>query len=108
LHILAYTRDQWLRTKTDRIVRPRSVKKDPVPLDAADIANVIAEEFDVERESLSGGTRLVTDLGFDSIQLLEFVCIVEDRYGLELEMEQLQFIETIDDIYAQCQLVLNG
>jgi RimJ/RimL family protein N-acetyltransferase/acyl carrier protein len=46
---------------------------------------------------LTGGTRLVDDLEFDSLALLEAVVACEDRFGCHIE--SVERIETLQDLY---------
>ncbi len=47
---------------------------------------------------VSGSTRLVHDLGLDSLQSFEMVSDLEDQFELTIPMDLLQGVETVDDL----------
>lgn len=42
-------------------------------------------------------SKLAADLGFDSLQTLEFVAELEDRFGITVPIEQVPRIQTVDE-----------
>lgn len=45
-----------------------------------------------------GSTRLVAELGLDSITMVELVFLFEDLFGVKLPQEKLATVATIDDL----------
>ena len=45
-------------------------------------------------------TKLAADLGFDSLQTLEFVAELEDRFGVTVPIERVPQIQTVGEAVA--------
>ncbi len=54
----------------------------------------------------SAHTALAADLGFDSLQTLEFVAALEDRFGITVPIEQVPRIQTVGEVVACVQTLL--
>lgn len=63
-------------------VEPRELSHSAISDVAAAIANVVG----VVDEELTGGHRLISDLGLDSLALLEVLDLLEAQYGCTLEL----------------------
>ena len=63
------------------------------------IKKIIADQFDVDVEEISGETSLREDLGADSLDLLDLVMALEDEYSIEIDVEEeLNSIQTVGDV----------
>lgn len=60
------------------------------------VVELVAETLECEEDALSDGSRF-DDLGADSFDLLELVTAFEDEFGLTMDDDALQKIETIGD-----------
>jgi acyl carrier protein len=49
-----------------------------------------AERFEIDRDSLSADDDLFSALGIDSMQALELITVLENRFGIELPDYELQ------------------
>ena len=61
------------------------------------VFNIISEQFDVDKSKLSLETNLVEDLHADSLDLVELIMAFEDEFGLTMDDDSLEQIETIGD-----------
>jgi acyl carrier protein len=74
---------------------------DPATLDPVLLA--ILEDF-IPRSSavplaeLPGSTRLIDDLGFDSLAITEVVFFAEDLFGINITNEEIIQVRTLDDL----------
>lgn len=55
------------------------------------------DNFEVDFTDMDLNTQL-SDLDIDSIDMLDFIMIVEDKYDIEFEEDELDEIETLGDI----------
>ena len=74
---------------------------DPAGLDPVIFA--ILEDFIPRRSAvpltkLPGSTRLMDDLGFDSLAITEVVFFVEDLFGIGITNEEIIQVRTLDDL----------
>lgn len=74
---------------------------DPAGLDPVLFA--ILEDF-IPRDSarplaeLPGDTRMIDDLGFDSLAITEVVFFTEDMFGINISNEEIIQVRTLDDL----------
>ncbi len=61
------------------------------------ITGLIADRFDVEKETITKQTKIKDDLSADSIDLVEFVLELEDTFDDEIPDEDAEKIITVGD-----------
>ena len=60
------------------------------------IIEMLCEQLDVEKESLTPETSFIDDLNIDSLDVAELVIAVEDEFGLDqIPEEQMNNLTTI-------------
>lgn len=59
---------------------------------------IIAEQLGVEEDEITLDTSFKEDLGADSLDLFELTMALEDEYEIEIPAEELETIETINDV----------
>ena len=62
------------------------------------VAKIIAEELNANAESITMETRLVEDLGADSLDAVEIMFALEEEFGMEIEDDAAQNIKSIGDL----------
>ena len=62
------------------------------------VFNIIVDQFNVERDSLSLETSFKNDLNADSLDLVELIMALEDEFDLELEDENIDNIQTVNNV----------
>ena len=55
------------------------------------------ENLDIDFNDLDMNTKL-SDLDIDSIDMLDFIMLIEEKYDIEFEEDELDEIETLGDI----------
>jgi acyl carrier protein len=49
-------------------------------------------------EEPTGATRLIEDLGYDSLRLMELTIALEERFGVRTTGEETAQVQTLDDV----------
>ena len=76
---------------------------DPAAL--APVINAILEDFIPKPPvqpfaEMPGGTRLIDDLGYDSLAITELVFFTEELFGISISNEEIIKVRTLDDLRA--------
>ena len=61
------------------------------------IKDLIAENFDVDKDKITESTSFTDDLDADSIDLVEFILQLEDEFGSEIPDEEAEKNKTDGD-----------
>lgn len=64
----------------------------------AEIAEVLAGEFEIPREKLTADARLYEDLDLDSIDAVDLVVRIQQRTGIKVVAEDFKAIRTLGDV----------
>jgi len=59
---------------------------------------VLAEQFDVDPETITRETDLMNDLGADSLDLVELIMTLEEEYGVNATDESVYEHKTVGEI----------
>jgi acyl carrier protein len=54
------------------------------------------------------GSDLVTDLGFDSLQVLELIAELEDRFDISIPLNEVPATRTVAHVVAQVTALVEG
>jgi acyl carrier protein len=54
------------------------------------------------------GSDLVTDLGFDSLQVLELIAELEDRFDISIPLNDVPATRTVAQVVAQVTALVEG
>ncbi|QYN56797.1 acyl carrier protein [Lactobacillus panisapium] len=61
------------------------------------IRDILADNFDVDKDKITKETNFTNDLDADSIDLVEFILQLEDEFGSEISDEDAEKIKTVGD-----------
>lgn len=61
------------------------------------IRDMIADNFDVDKDKITMETNFTNDLDADSIDLVEFILQLEDEFGSEIPDADAEQIKTVGD-----------
>ncbi|MFT9271781.1 MAG: acyl carrier protein, partial [Lentilactobacillus hilgardii] len=61
------------------------------------IADLVADQFDIDREKITGSLNFRKDLDADSIDFVEFVLDLEDTFNAEISDDDAEKLNTIDE-----------
>ena len=62
------------------------------------VAAIIAKELDKDVSNIKMETRLVEDLGADSLDAVEIMFSLEEEFGTEIDDDSAQAIKTVGDL----------
>ena len=62
------------------------------------LADVLVEDFEIERDEIVASARLYDDLGLDSIDAVDLVVRIREITGKKVPPEQFKSVETIGDV----------
>ena len=65
------------------------------------IKAIICEQFELDPETVTEETHFVTDLGADSLDVVELAMNIEGEFGLdEISEEDIRGVQTVGDLVA--------
>jgi acyl carrier protein len=62
------------------------------------IKDIIAEQLQVDKDSITEGTSLMKDLEADSLDAVEIIMSIETEFGIEISDDEAEKFQTIGDI----------
>lgn len=62
------------------------------------VRDALAEQFDIDKETITIDTNVVDDLGADSLDLVELIMSLEDEFGISISDEEAQELYTVKRI----------
>jgi len=62
------------------------------------IKAMLAEQFDVEEDSITTETTLQDDLGADSLDVVDLIMSIEDEFEVEIQDSDVENIKTVDNL----------
>jgi acyl carrier protein len=66
-----------------------------------DLLEILSQLAGVEPSRIQDSDRLREDLGLDSLQSMELLSRVSDRYELDLEVEDVMDVQTVGDVVRE-------
>ena len=64
------------------------------------LKNLLVEELQLDPEEITMESELANDLGVNSIELADLVMLCEDKFGVEIEDDDIHKFVTIADVVA--------
>ena len=62
------------------------------------LKEIIADQLNVDADSITAESRFKEDLEADSLDLFELVMALEDEYNIEIPAEELTDLATVGDV----------
>ena len=70
--------------------------------------DVLADEFEVEIETITPEAALKETLGLDSLDLVDVVVLIEQNFGVTLTANDFIGVVTFEDFYNMLEKKING
>jgi len=61
------------------------------------IRDVVAEQMDIDKDSITADTKFADDLNADSLDILQIIDSLESIFGMEFDNEAADKIRTVGD-----------
>ena len=61
-------------------------------------ADLLVEELQIDRNEITMDADLSNDLGINSIELADLVMLCEDKFGIEINDEDIRKFSTVGDV----------
>ncbi len=68
---------------------------------------LLSQQFQIDEEQINPETRLIEDLGADSLDVVDLAEVVEDEFDIEISDDMIENIHTVGDI-VKCISELSG
>ena len=64
------------------------------------VREILCDQLEIDPEEVTLDTDIISDLGADSLDLVDFVMSLEDEFDKEIPDEDIEKIKTIGDIVS--------
>lgn len=65
-----------------------------------EVKEILAEQLDIDPETIEMTSNLQTDLGGDSLDAIDIVMSIEDQYGIEVPDSVIENMRSVEDIVS--------
>lgn len=62
------------------------------------VKEIIAEQLAIDKDSISENSKVIADLGADSLDIVELIMALEDEFGISVDEDKVQNLVTVGDI----------
>lgn len=61
---------------------------------------ILSEQFDVEEDKITPETRLIEELGADSLDVVDLLMSIEDEFEIEVPDEEIENMKNVEDVVS--------
>ena len=61
---------------------------------------LLAEQLNIDVKTVKASSRIVEDLGADSLDMIEMLMSLEENFGISVPDDKVASLKTVDDIVA--------
>jgi len=65
----------------------------------AEVNTIMSNGFEIPKEKLQPEANLFTELGLDSLDAVDMVVHLEDKFSVKVDGERVQKVRTLADVY---------
>jgi len=64
------------------------------------VKSILSEQFDIEEDKINPETRLIEELGADSLDVVDLLMSIEDEFEVEVPDEEIENMKNVEDIVS--------
>lgn len=64
------------------------------------VTNLLCEQLGISADKVTEESKIVEDLGADSIDVFEMVMALEDELGIQIDEDKITELKTVKDVVA--------
>jgi len=64
------------------------------------VISLLAEQLNIDAKTIKSTSRIVEDLGADSLDMIEMLMSLEENFGISVPDDKVASLKTVDDIVA--------
>ena len=64
------------------------------------VTKLLAEQLNIDAKTIKPTSRVVEDLGADSLDMIEMLMSLEDNFGISVPDDKVASLKTVNDIVA--------
>ena len=72
-----------------------------------EIKDILAQQLDLDPDTIELTSNLANDLGADSLDAIDIVMSLEDQYGIEVPDSVIENMKTVEDIVSFIESNIN-
>ena len=62
------------------------------------LTEILVSEFEIEPEKITPEASIQSDLGIDSLDVVDMVVLIQDEFGIKLQSQDFKDVKTFDDL----------
>lgn len=62
------------------------------------LTEILVSEFEIEQEKITPEASIQSDLGIDSLDVVDMVVLIQDEFGIKLQSQDFKDVKTFDDL----------
>lgn len=62
------------------------------------VREIISEQLGIDADSVNENSKIIADLGADSLDIVELIMALEDEFGFSVDEDKVQKLVTVGDI----------
>ena len=63
-----------------------------------EVAEILVDQLDVEKDKVTMEASIIDDLGADSLDVVDIIMSLEEEFGVEIPDDQVENMKTVGDI----------
>lgn len=67
----------------------------------------LVDEFEIDKSLIAPEAHIITDLGLESLDLVDIVVIIEKEFGFKVLREDMTNVKTLDSLYSYIEKCVN-